>query len=47
VNVSPGLQGVEQASGVDVAACIVDFAERLHAGDAQHRRTRPDRRRRR
>jgi hypothetical protein len=25
----------------------VDFAERLHAGDAQHRRTRPDRRRRR
>jgi ribosomal protein S6--L-glutamate ligase len=46
VNVSPGLQGVERASGVDVAGSILDFAERLNAGDATHRRTRPGRRRR-
>lgn len=46
VNVSPGLQGVEKASGVDVAGSIVDFAERLHAGEAVHRRKRPETRRR-
>lgn len=39
VNVSPGLQGVETASAVDVAGSICDFAERLVAGST-HRRTR-------
>lgn len=47
VNVSPGLQGIEQTSGIDVAGAVVDFAERLHAGDARHRRTRPGRKNRR
>ena len=28
VNVSPGIQGIETASGVNVAAHIVDFARR-------------------
>jgi ribosomal protein S6--L-glutamate ligase len=40
VNASPGLQGVEAASGVDVAGSICDFAERLVAGST-HRRTKP------
>lgn len=40
VNVSPGLQGIERASGVDVADAICSFAERLVQG-AHHRRRRP------
>jgi ribosomal protein S6--L-glutamate ligase len=34
VNSSPGLRGVEQASGVDVAQRIIEHCERLHAGRA-------------
>lgn len=41
VNVSPGLQGVETVSGVDVAGSICDFAERLVSKASIHRRTRP------
>jgi ribosomal protein S6--L-glutamate ligase len=36
VNASPGLQGIESVSGVDVASRIVVFAERLLQGEAQH-----------
>lgn len=36
VNASPGLQGIEGISGVDVADRIVRFAERLKLGEAQH-----------
>jgi ribosomal protein S6--L-glutamate ligase len=30
VNSSPGLRGIERATGVDVAARIIEHAERLH-----------------
>jgi ribosomal protein S6--L-glutamate ligase len=29
VNVSPGLQGIERASGVNVAAEVIDYSRRL------------------
>ena len=32
VNASPGLEGIEKATGVDVAGEIVEFGERLAAG---------------
>ncbi len=32
VNASPGLQGFESATGIDVAGHVVDLAERLHDG---------------
>jgi len=44
VNASPGLEGVEAVSGVDVAGEIVDF---VHAGAARAGRVRPAKARRR
>ena len=35
VNASPGLEGIEQATGVDVAGAIVDALEHAIAGAAR------------
>jgi len=29
INASPGLEGIERASGVDVAGAVIDYAERF------------------
>lgn len=36
VNASPGLEGVEQASRIDVAAHIIEYAERLAGGQRRY-----------
>ena len=38
INSSPGLEGIERASGIDVAAAIVDHAELFARARAAHRR---------
>jgi ribosomal protein S6--L-glutamate ligase len=39
VNSSPGLEGIEAASGVDVATRIVEWIEKSHAARPRRRRT--------
>jgi ribosomal protein S6--L-glutamate ligase len=41
INSSPGLEGVERASGIDVATAIVGHAERYLAHGGRHRRHAP------
>lgn len=41
INSSPGLEGIERASGVDVAGAIIDHAEKFVAKRAQGKRRKP------
>ncbi|MCA9958834.1 MAG: hypothetical protein KC443_07365, partial [Anaerolineales bacterium] len=46
VNSSPGLQGIETATQVDIAAHIISFLETDQPGDKQKRRSQKSKRRR-
>jgi len=46
INSSPGLEGIERASGIDVAAAVIAHAERYLAGRKSRRRTTLDEERR-
>jgi ribosomal protein S6--L-glutamate ligase len=39
INSSPGLEGIERASGIDVAGAIITYAERCHVRRKHRRRT--------
>jgi ribosomal protein S6--L-glutamate ligase len=41
INSSPGLEGIERASGVDVATAIIAYAERSLARHGKHKRGTP------
>jgi ribosomal protein S6--L-glutamate ligase len=47
INSSPGLEGIERASGTDVASAIIAHAERWLARRKHHKRTTLDEERRR
>jgi ribosomal protein S6--L-glutamate ligase len=47
INSSPGLEGIERASGTDVASAIIAHAERWLARRKHHKRTPLDEERRR
>ncbi len=38
VNSSPGLQGIETTSGIDVASAIIDFMEESHNKESKSRK---------